>query len=77
MSVEAHVAQATREKMKIKLREDKIQKLEQEHSISAHEENAQLLKDIELLKEQLEQELNENTNPKLAKLQAELSQAQA
>jgi predicted transcriptional regulator len=62
--------------MKIKLREDKIQKLENEHQISPSEETAMLQEEVSLLKQQLEQEQNDNTNPKVIKLVSEVSQLQ-
>lgn len=73
-SVESLNAQIHRDKMKFKLREDKITKLEQEHSITPEESEKLLLQEIEVLKNELEAERHNNSNPKIAKLSSELKQ---
>lgn len=65
LTVTALNGAASREKMKLKLREDKIAKLEQEHQISPDEEITMLQQEIKLLNEQLEHERQEKTNPKV------------
>ena len=54
--------------MKLKLREDKIQKLETEHQIVMNEECINLQSELKIIQEQLEKEREENTNPKLVVL---------
>jgi len=62
--------------MKLKLREDKISKLETEHSIVMSEECVNLQSEIKMLQEQLESERDEITNPKLTTLKAQLVETQ-
>lgn len=58
--------------MKLKLREDKIAKLEAEHSINMSEECVNLQSELKMLQEQLEKEREEITNPKLTALKSQL-----
>lgn len=69
---EALTQQQNRDKMKLKLREDKIAKLEAEHAISMSEECVNLQTELKMLQEQLEKEREEGTNPKLSALKAQL-----
>ena len=62
--------------MKLKLREDKIAKLEAEHSIIMSEECVNLQTELKMLQEQLEKERDEITNPKLSALKAQLVETQ-
>ena len=58
--------------MKLKLRDDKINKLEKENQISQDEQVSILNQEIKMLKDQLEQEKNEQSNPKIQKLIADI-----
>lgn len=60
--------------MKLKLRENKILKLEQEHKITYEEELVQLQQEIEILKEQLEIEREENLNPIISVLKSTINE---
>ena len=53
-SADALNGQVSRDKMKMKLREDKIQKLEQEHGITPDENASLLQQEIKILQEQLQ-----------------------
>lgn len=55
-TVETLNTQIMRDKMKLKLREDKITKLEQEHTLQPDEVQRQLQEEIKILNEQLESE---------------------
>jgi hypothetical protein len=73
---EALTQQQNRDKMKLKLREDKIAKLEAEHSINMSEECVNLQTEIKMLQEQLEREREDITNPKLTALKSQLVETQ-